>query len=92
LSPVFGTPVCKRWLLPLQGWLFETAKVNGGRFFPLKIFKQFGYPSLAADCTLALSSLMTAVVGVHEKRPALPGSVILSVFCAPLFGFWLMQR
>jgi hypothetical protein len=34
--------------------------------------KQFGYPSLAADYTLALSSLMAAVVKLHEKRPALP--------------------
>ena len=98
---------------PLQGWHFETARVNGGRFFPLKILslgrdwrfgvrsycvreerqvtlrlwsasalvslrkffsylKQFGYPSLAADYTLALSSLMAAVVELHEKRPALP--------------------
>ena len=113
LSPLFGIPVCKRRLWPLQGWHFETATVKGGRFFPLKILslgrdrrfgvrsycvrverqvtlrlwsasalvslhkffsclKQFGYPSLAADYTLALSSLMAAVVELHEKRPALP--------------------
>ena len=98
---------------PLQGWHFETARVNGGRFFPLKILslgrdrrfdvrsycvreerqvtlrlwsasalvslhkffsclEQFGYPSLAADYTLALSYLLAAVVELHEKRPALP--------------------
>ena len=40
-------------------------------FFLLQ-FRKNGYPSLAADYTLALSSLMAAVVGLHEKRPALP--------------------
>jgi len=33
---------------------------------------KFGYPDLAADSTLALCSLLAAVVGLHEKRPALP--------------------
>ena len=37
LSPLFGIPVCKRRLWPLQGWHFETANVNDSRFFPLKI-------------------------------------------------------
>lgn len=40
-------------------------------FFSLNSEKN-GYPSLAADYTLALSTLMAAVVGLHEKRPALP--------------------
>lgn len=40
-------------------------------FFSLNSEKN-GYPSLAADYTLALSSLMAAVVELHEKRPALP--------------------
>jgi len=40
--------------------------------FFLPQFRKNGYPSLAADCTLALSSLMAAVVGLHEKQPALP--------------------
>ena len=33
---------------------------------------KFGYPGLVADSTLALCSLLDAVVGLHEKRPALP--------------------
>ena len=33
---------------------------------------KFGYPGLAADSTLVLCSLLDAVVGLHEKRPALP--------------------
>ena len=46
------------------------ALVSLHKFF--SCLKQFGYPSLAADYTLALSSLMDAVVKLHEKRPALP--------------------
>ena len=47
-----------------------SALVSLHKFF--SCLKQFGYPSLAADYTLALSSLMAAVVELHEKRPALP--------------------
>ena len=47
-----------------------SALVSLHKFF--SYLKQFGYPSLAADYTLALSSLMAAVVKLHEKRPALP--------------------
>jgi len=42
---------------------------------PPQIFsclQKFGYPGLAAGSTLALCSLMAAVVDLHEKRPALP--------------------
>ena len=35
---------------PLQGWHFETARVNGGRFFPLKIL------SLGRDRRLGVRS------------------------------------
>lgn len=34
--------------------------------------QNLGIPSSPSDCTLALSSLMSAVVDPHEKRPALP--------------------
>lgn len=34
--------------------------------------KNLGIPSSPSDCTLALSSQMSAVVNQHEKRPALP--------------------
>ena len=47
-----------------------SALVSLRKFF--SCLKQFGYPSLATDYTLALSSLLAAVVGLHEKRPALP--------------------
>ena len=33
---------------------------------------KFGYPGLATDSTLVLCSLLNAVIGLHEKRPALP--------------------
>ena len=58
---------------PLQGWHFETARVNGGRFFPLKILslgrdRRFGVRSYCVreerQVTLRLWSA-SALVSLH---------------------------
>ncbi len=58
---------------PLQGWHFETARVNGGRFFPLKILSlgrdwRFGVRSYCVreerQVTLRLWSA-SALVSLH---------------------------
>ena len=66
--------------VPLQGWHFETAKVNGGRFFPLKILslgrdRRFGVRSYCVreerHVTLRLWSA-AALVSLHIFSPSIP--------------------
>ena len=80
LPPLFEIPVCKRWPWPLQGWHFETAKVNGGRFFPLKILslgrdRRFGVRSYCVreerQVTLRLWSA-SALVSLRIFSPSNP--------------------
>ena len=77
IEPRQGQAFWRAKLLRPGGTSSDAALVVGGRtreppHFFLPRFRKNGYPSLAADYTLALSSLMAAVVELHEKRPALP--------------------